>query len=492
MHADVRKKTGGMPLKMQKHKFKMYARLFKKKSQILEEANEAAKAIGIPKELKGQIGLYGGDSSVPKPLVKEIRRSVAEVQKKTIKNKILLDQLREIVKDFYGDMYDAVPVSTCEAGLWIAFDVLVSPPFQGRGQSYRGRYIVPYERVLRYHGAFGRPFPPKYKDLYTDRGVESGQFGFSGKILCDLDTIIVPLIGAKYEPHGIKYYTATLLSKVDPKASAKEMEEVARRHAPFLTAFCSLGYDTPGYGYGIKDERGTPLLQKLIGKLADEFDVPYITDNAMGVPVFGTDLRKTGADLILYSMDKSLAPTSGLIIGKEDLMVQIRRALGMTSPGKAAYTFADAGKDAIAGQIAMLKMLRDKPKEILKPIDELYKIVIDEFDGIEPHLKEGIIISKSINTRGVEIDYEGTWKDGEFGIPIFSAEDSVFGTNLIVLALKRMGILPSITYDGNLWIDPGQGTTDDEGQLIEKRMRMAVRGLVKSLEIVSKWAGIIK
>jgi seryl-tRNA(Sec) selenium transferase len=44
----------------------------------------------------------------------------------------------------------------------------------------------------------------------------------------------------------------------------------------------------------------------------------------------GTDLRKTNADVILYSMYKaSGAPTAGLIIGKEEVMISLRRTLGV-------------------------------------------------------------------------------------------------------------------------------------------------------------------
>ena len=46
--------------------------------------------------------------------------------------------------------------------------------------------------------------------------------------------------------------------------------------------------------------------------------------------MIGTDLRKINADVMLYIMDKaSGAPTAGLIIGKEEVMVPLRRALGV-------------------------------------------------------------------------------------------------------------------------------------------------------------------
>jgi alanine-alpha-ketoisovalerate/valine-pyruvate aminotransferase len=39
--------------------------------------------------------------------------------------------------------------------------------------------------------------------------------------------------------------------------------------------------------------------KKLIGSLANEYNVPYIVDNAWGLPFIGTDLRKTNADVML-------------------------------------------------------------------------------------------------------------------------------------------------------------------------------------------------
>ena len=54
----------------------------------------------------------------------------------------------------------------------------------------------------------------------------------------------------------------------DTETTLGRIEEVAARHAPFVTAFSSLGYDTTGYGYGARDSDGVPLLQSGISKLA--------------------------------------------------------------------------------------------------------------------------------------------------------------------------------------------------------------------------------
>jgi hypothetical protein len=199
-------------------------------------------------------------------------------------------------------------------------------------------------------------------------------------------------------------------------------------------------------------------------------------------------------------MDKaSGATTSGLIIGKEEVMVPIRRALGMhgdrwgttASYGKAAYVTQDPGKEALLGQVAALKALKDKPEILTKPVDDLYKIVKEEFDQIHPKIKEGLIITKSYNSTAVEVNYENTWKNGELGFPIFSIEDMYAGTNILQSGMGQMGVIPTIAYDANIYISPGLGTTDENGQLIEDRARYCIKALVKLMEIVGKYSGYL-
>ena len=84
------------------------------------------------------------------------------------------------------------------------------------------------------------------------------------------------------------------------------------------SGFASLGYDAPGYGYGDKTEDGTPLIQVGLARLAEKYDVPYIIDNAFAAPIVGADVRKLGADVVTYSMDKVTgAPTCGLMMAKK-------------------------------------------------------------------------------------------------------------------------------------------------------------------------------
>lgn len=484
-----------------KYKFQMYKQLQANIANIYAEARQVADEIGIPKEIRGKFGLTGAISGCPAPLRADILKASEEGAKEVIPLSKVQEEIREIVKSVYGDDYDAVPVATCEAGLWLTFDCLFTPPMLGRGDNYRARYIAPYEKHLHHQGSYGRPFPGRFKDIFADRGATAGELGFYGKRQNNLDTVIVPLEGARYEVHGIKYHPVPLLTDVDPEASIEKLAMHAEIHESMLTGFTSLGYETPGYGYGVKDEEGTPLLQKYIADLAHSYDLPYVVDNAWGLPFVGHDPRKSGADIVIYSMDKATgAATSGLIIGKEEYMVPLRRAMGMhgdrwgtgASYGKAAYVTFDPGKEALLTQVQALRVLRDNPEVLTKPVDDLERIVKEEFAHLDSRLRDGIIISKSYNSRAVEINYEGTWKNGGLGIPIFSIEDMYAGTALTQTACAQMGIIPTVGYDANIYISPDLGTTDENGNLIEEVARYAVKGLVRVLEIISKYAGILE
>ena len=484
------------------YKFQMYRQLQANIPNIYAEARKAADEIGIPAELRGKFGLTGAISGCPAPLRDDILEASERGAREVIPLAKLVDEIRELVKSVYGDAYDAAPTSTCEAGLWVAFDCLFSPPAMGRGDNYRSRYIALYEKHLHHQGSYGRPFPPRHKDILADRGSTAGELGFYGKRQNNLDTVIVPLAGARYDVHGIKYHPVPLLTDVDPDESIRNIQKHAEIHASMLSGFTGLGYETPGYGYAKKDAEGTPILQKKLGQLAKTYDLPYVIDNAWGLPFVGCDPRKTGADAIIYSMDKATgAATSGLIIGREEIMVPIRRAMGMhgdrfgttASYGKAAYVTFDPGKEALLTQIQALKVLRDNPEVLTKPVDDLERIVKEEFALIKlpENLKKGILISKSYNSTAVEVNYEKTWANGEMGIPIFSIEDMYAGSNIFQTGCAQMGVIPTVAYDGNIYISPGLGTCDSKGQVIDANTRYAVKALVRLIEITCKYAGLV-
>ena len=178
-------------------------------------------------------------------------------------------------------------------------------------------------------------------------------------------------------------------------------------------------------------------------------------------------------------------------------MVPVRRALAMHSHrhgspsayAKAMYSAFDPGRESIVAQIHILRSIRDDPKSWIELADSTYRIVSEEFESFRySKFKDQILITRSVNNLGVEVNYDRTWLNGEAGIPIFTEEDSFSGTALIESALNSMGVLPTITYDGNILISPGHGTIDESGKLNEDTMRLAARALVGGIEIICKYA----
>ncbi len=479
------------------YRLDMYEFLNANRDNILAEVGKVSADIGVPDDMKGRIGMSGANSSYPGVLRREILDAIEDASTNMRPVQYYGDQIRRVVKSVYGDDYDAVPTSTCEGALLATYESLVSPPTLGRGEAYRVRMISPFERHIEHHLSYGRPFPPRYKDIFADRGATAGELGITGRRLENVDIVIVPLEGARYDVHGIKAYACPLLLDVDAEASAKKLRRAAEVHSEFLGAVVSLAYDTPGYGYEVKNADGVPALQRSLADIAADFGVPYVADNAIGIPFIGADPRKTGADVMVYSMDKvAWAPTSGLAIGREDSIVQIRRAMGVHSQrygttavhGKGMAVALDPGREAMSGQLAALRILRDEPERVTRPVDETYEIIVDEYQRVKNALGEGIQINKSFNFGGVEMNYQNTWGEGVLGIPIFSQEDRLAGTNLIDLVMAKAGIVPSGADDANMFINPGLGTVDASGALIEERMRLVVRGVFSALALLAEWA----
>jgi len=481
---------------VKKFRYEYYEEFRKRKSEILEKISKIPEQIGMPKKYKGKIGLSGG-SGTPPLIMEEVIKEMVKSSRTLMKVADLDTKIRNLVKLHYGDDYDGVVINTCEAALWVTFDTLISPPFSGRGDSYISRYIAPYERHIHHQAGYGRPFPPKYKDITADRGATAGELGLIGKRLYNTVINLIPLAGANYSCHGIKYYPLCLLLNVDPHESARVFDKLMQNNkSQYLSGITSIGYDSPGYGYGLKEKDGTPILLRKYGSIAKEYNIPYICDNARGTPFLGTDLRKIGADVMVYSTDKAFgAPTGGLIIGKEDVMVQIRRAMGIHSSrsgapshAKAGFVAFDPGKEVLAGLVKTLEFLLEKPKYFTEPVDQMYKIIKEEFNNINEEILKCLVVSKSYNGLNIEINYENTWENSETRIPFFSIEDMYAGTNLIQEGCKIMGINPTLGYDANISINPNIGTVNEKGQLLEEPTRYMVKCMVKMLETLNQYS----
>ncbi len=483
-----------------KYRYQWYQQIFDKIPEIHAEALEMAEEIGL-KEVRGRVGLYPGSSTCPGPMPDYVLDVVIGSNKIPVfPMRRAEDRFREVVKDIFGDEYDGVVTNTCEAGLRLAYETLFAPPTMRKGEAYRGRFITPYGEDHEYIASYGRPFPPKYKGLFIDRSASAGEFGVEGKSLPNLDSIIVRLAGARYEGHGIKFGTVPLLTRLEHRKSFERIVRIAETHASRLVGFTAVSYDTPGYGANETDELEVPLLMSMIGEFAKSLDLPFIVDSAGAVPGLCSSPKDMGASVMLWSTDKPIrAPISGLMVGEEEVMLTVRKAFGLggerygetSSHGKALFSLADPGRDAVVGLTAILEIIRDDPERIKRPIDDMHQIVSEEFGHFEyQRFLEDMIITKSYGFGGIEINYEQTWKDGEFGIPIFTLEDMFTNTNPIMSALGHVGIYPATIYSGNMILAPGLGTLDENGELMEEPTRLAVRALVRSTEIVCKAAGL--
>lgn len=485
-----------------KYKYQWYQMIYENIPKIHEEARKFGDKLGTTK-LKQDIGVYAGSSSRPGNLPNYVLDEIVKANRsgKTYRVRAIEDQLREVIKDVYGDAYDAVAANTCEAALRITLETLCTPPSMRHGDIYRARLLMPYAEDYEWIGGYGRAFPPKYKNLLVDRTISGGELGVENKSLANLETLYVRMVGARYEPHGIRYNPTSLLTRVDVDGTMEKVREAAARHASLLTGVAAVGYDTISYGHGEKDENGVPILLKKLAEVARAYDVPYIVDTGGSIPIVGMDPRDIDCDIITYSMDKpGRAPASGLIIGKEEIINPIRKGMGLggqrfgelSSHGKAVYTYSDPGRDTLVGLVAYLKVLRDHPEWVTRPIDRFHEILVDEFKRLKPaRFRDKLLFEKTYQLGGTEVNYERTWEDdGTFGIPIFNLEDLWANTNPMVTAQEHMGVEPATIYSGKMFLGPGMGTLDEEGNLIEEYAVLGAKTLVKAIEIVCKYAGL--
>lgn len=485
----------------QKYRYQWYQHIYEHTEDIHREALAEAKKLGIDK-LKDEVGLYAGSSSRPGILPRLILDEIvgSNTGGRVLRMRGVEDKLREIVKDIYGDGYDAAATNTCESAIRVSLTTLFQPPIMRLGEAYRSRVITPLTEDCEWVGAYGRAFPAQYKNLNVDRTVSGGELGMEGKCLFNIDMVHVPMIGARYECHGVRWNQVALLTEVDAEKTAGRFSKAAERHAGGLNGFATIGYDTHAYGHGEKDVSGTPLLLKKMGTLAGEYDVPFFVDCGGSIPLIGVSPADIGADIVTYSMDKaSRAPCSGLIIGKEGPMSQIRKGMGLggqrygevSSHGKAAYSFCDPGRDTVVGLVKYLEVLRDNAELVKVPVDRFHEILLEEFGELRPAwLFEKIIFDKTYQYGGTEVNFQRTWSEERRGMPIYTLEDLYANTNPVVSAMDIIGVEPATIYGGKMFIGPGLGTLDADGHLIEEYARLAAKSLVACLNIVNKYAGL--
>lgn len=483
---------------MLRHQF--YQTLLNAIPAIESEARMAAKELGLS-EYTGKYGTYQGSSSTPGRLPNYVLDAIVESnQREVVPARHYADAIRELVKGFYGDEYDVCVTNTAEAALRISYEVLCAPPTMRKGDQYRGRVLQLLGEDFEWGGGYGRAFPPRYKNLAIDRTVAGGELGIEGKSLNNLDTLFVKGKGVKYEIHGSKPNLVPLMTGLDVKGTLESLRKAADRHAPFITGVQAVGYDTPGWGFGERDADGTPVLMKGMTAIAADFDVPFIVDCASCLPFVGLDPRKTGADVMIYSMDKAgRAPICGLMIGKSEVMSVIRKGMGWDGPrtggtssySKGVFSMHDPGRDSLVGLHAFLKTVLESPKKVTDPVDVMYQILLEELRDFAPkRFRNKLIATSSHHMGGLELNYAESWQGNELGLPLYNLEDLYTNTNAIDCALVAMGQAPSTIYGGNVLIGPGLGLIDQNGDLMPEVTRAAFRGLVKAFAITAKHAGL--
>jgi hypothetical protein len=56
--------------------------------------------------------------------------------------------------------------------------------------------------------------------------------------------------------------------------------------------------------------------------------------------------------------------------------------------------------------------------------------------------------------------------------------------------MNKFGVIPTIAYDGNIYVSTGLATTDEEGNLLPDITRYAIKAMVKLIEITCDTVGI--
>ncbi len=435
-----------------KYRFRMYQSLVAEAPEILEEARKAAQEIGLH-----------GPANPQKPSASEDRSG-----EKTV------DRIREVVKGRLGDDYDCCVAVTPSAALWMTTQAaFAEADVHPASRVLLPRCIAPRQKNFAVPGAL---IPPKYRHLSPAYG--SGPQAQSG-----FDVVLVPLEGAAYENHGVSYSQVSLLAAVNPEASLQVLAASAEVHAPFLSGIYSQGPSTPGCGFGPLDEQGSHLLHKGLGELAAEFDVPHVTDQTFALPFLDTTEREPGTAATVYG--HQAMGGLGLVIGTEDLVTPLLKA----SPEDLSKGHAHAGQSGLPVLLDLVSDLVENPERYTRGLSRLYDAVTEQLGHLDSEFKKALRVRKDSGSLSVEVNYEDTWQEG-IGFPIFSAEDSKNGTNLIEAGAATMGLSSVSVLEASIVMRlPNPGPARFE--LDDERARLEVKGLVKLLEIIGKRSGYL-
>jgi hypothetical protein len=121
-----------------------YQSIFEKTAEIQRDAAAAATEMGLDR-FAGEIGTYQGSSGCPARLPDYVLDAIVQANQRNVLPAVrIADQMRDLVKQVYGDDYDVCVTNTAEAALRVAFETLVAPPTLRKGDQYRSRSLQIY------------------------------------------------------------------------------------------------------------------------------------------------------------------------------------------------------------------------------------------------------------------------------------------------------------------------------------------------------------
>ncbi|HHX28436.1 MAG: hypothetical protein ACOX5Q_01145 [Bacillota bacterium] len=463
----------------EKYRFRMYESLAKAARTILDKAQGAA-----------------GEGAPNAPLRPPEAVSMSEPSRLSDDDPAdiqdLIGRIRELVKDTYGDSYDACPIGSTSAGLALCRAIAVPDrtirEHKGRLRA-SGVAVVPRQKPSELF-AESRPLPPKYSLLPEFRS-----HGNADAASSDLAAAVVPLVGASYSYHGIVPGPVAMVAKAQAEPSLEAVAATAEACLPHLAAIFALGTSVPGCGFTEANDDGLPELHVGLGEMAAEYDVPFIIDNSPGIPFLGPDLGKAMISAAVFGPFGPGGP--GLVIGVEELVLPILQLAGAAGhrAGKATSGMHVAppvlpGKDTLRDMLGLMNETRHNPERFGRVVDRIYDIATSEFAHLNDDFKRALRFMKNYATLSVEINYEDTWNDS-MGFPVFSAEDAAAGTHLLREGLKRMGVTSISVVDAGIVIGIPRHTLKQalDLPLDPERLRKEVQDLVSLVKIIGEAAG---
>jgi len=90
----------------------IYRRLGQNKAEFLKRVQAIAREVAVPGELHGAIGLTGSNSARPAYLRPDIIAKMGEGARSPKNIVTYVEEIRDVVKEGYGDDFDALPINT--------------------------------------------------------------------------------------------------------------------------------------------------------------------------------------------------------------------------------------------------------------------------------------------------------------------------------------------------------------------------------------------